>query len=121
MFWSQWYQTNPKKVQAVSDMPPSWYKKELQTFLGIIAFVRHLIKDFYNLTTSLTEIYGKNFKFECTLLRDHWFRLLKKKLYKALIMQYPIPGGTYKVEANALGLAFARVLKVKNLWENSCL
>ena len=62
---------NPKKVRSVKDMPPPRNKKELRTFLGMIAYVRRFIKDCSNLTTPLTKRTGKNCKFEWTPLRNY--------------------------------------------------
>jgi hypothetical protein len=77
------------KLQAVKKLPQSMDVKFLRRFLGHAEFYRRFIKDFSNVTKSLTQLFQKDvvFDFDEKCLEAFW--TLKKALVSAPIIYPP--------------------------------
>jgi hypothetical protein len=77
------------KVEVVEKLPPPTDIKSLRSFLGHERFYRRFIKDFSNITKSLTNILRKDVPFDFNEKCLETFRTLKRALINAPIIQPP--------------------------------
>ena len=82
---------NPEKIKAIVELPRPTNILGLQSFLGLVAFVRKFIPNCSKLIAPLTALLKKGVKFEWNFEREKNFEELKKRLTSAPLLQYPDP------------------------------
>ena len=73
---------DPKKVQALQDLPIPQTQKELQSFLGLINYLQPFLPDLSHKTTCLREQVSN---WDCTPFTDAAFHHLKQWIYNTLL------------------------------------
>ena len=103
--------TDPKKVEAVSNMKVPLNIKELKSFLGLVSYYRKYIRNFSLIAKCLFELTRPNSKWKWTDDCNQAFRTLKEKLISAPILSYPdVNGGDFILDTDASHLAIGAVL-----------
>ncbi|GJX94694.1 putative reverse transcriptase domain-containing protein [Tanacetum coccineum] len=82
----------------------------MRQFLGLVGYYRRFIKDFSNITKSLTELTQKNKKYIWGENQESVFQLLKQKLYEALILALPEGNDDFVVYCDASDQGLGAVL-----------
>ena len=84
----------PSKTHAIQCMQPPTMPKQVQTFLGLVAYYRKFIKGFAKIAKSLTML-TQQVKFEWTPMHHTAFLHLKEAIIWAPILHYPDPNKKY--------------------------
>lgn len=103
---------NPEKIKAIVEFPRPTNIFGLQSFLGLVAFVRKFIANCSKLIAPLTALLKKGVKIEWNFERKKIFEELKKPLTSALLLQYPDPQKPHQLETDVSGLAIGAVLRI---------
>ena len=103
---------DPEKIKAIVELPRPTNILGLQSFLGLVAFVRKFIPNCSELIAPLTALLKKGVKFEWNFEREKNFEELKKRLTSAPLLQYPDPQKPYQLETDASDLAIGAVLRI---------
>ena len=102
--------TDPRKIQAVTDLPVTVNVKELRSFVGLCSYYRKFIRDFATIGKPLHRLTEKNSKFEWTAECDNAFSRLKQLLVGSTVLAYPDPNGSFFLDINASGVGIGAVL-----------
>lgn len=79
---------DPKKVTAISEMPPPKDKTSLQRFLGMITYVGKFIPNHSELSTPLRQLLHKDVVWSWTQHQQDAFDKLKMYVTKPPVLQY---------------------------------
>jgi hypothetical protein len=102
--------TDPKKVEAVRDMPPPAGVQELETFLGKVGYYQAFIKDYADLTYPLNRLRRKNVPWEWTELHQRVYERLKELLCSAPVLRHPDFERPFVLQTDASGYGLGAVL-----------
>nr|GEW92596.1 reverse transcriptase domain-containing protein [Tanacetum cinerariifolium] len=86
---SQGLHVDPAKIEAVKSWASPTTPTEIRQFLGLAGYYRRFIKDFLNISKSLTKLTQKNKKYIWGEDQEMAFQLLKQKLCEAPILALP--------------------------------
>ena len=78
-----------ERVQGIKNVPYPNDKKELQAFLGICNYFRSFIRNFADIAKPLYQLLRKGIKFVWTNIQSNAVDVLKSKLCKNPILQFP--------------------------------
>jgi hypothetical protein len=82
----------------------------VQSFLGLVGFYHHFVKDFSTIAAPLNELTKKGVPFSWGTLQDNAFNMLKGKLTHAPLLQLPDCNNTFELECDASGIGLGGVL-----------
>jgi hypothetical protein len=71
---------DPSKVQDVLSWNTPTCVDDIQSFVGLAGYYRRFIEGFLKISKPMTELLGKDMKFNCTLACEASFQELKKRL-----------------------------------------
>lgn len=118
--------TNPKKVQAIIDLPPPRNLKELRSFLGMTGYYRRFIRDYAKIAKPLTSLlrgedghvskhHSKNKLIELDEECVNAFNKIKNSLVsKEVILAHPNFKNEFELTTDASGYAIGAVLSQGN-------
>lgn len=73
---------DPERLMAIDQMGPPNNKKDLQTFMGVLNFLRAFIPNVAEITAPLRELLRKNVIYKWTEKHTHTFNEIKKTYFK---------------------------------------
>jgi hypothetical protein len=74
---------DPKRVEAIKSLSLPRSKKDIQSFLGTINFIRRFIANFVELTKHITSMLRKNSKVRWNKESKHSFNAIKEAIMTA--------------------------------------
>jgi hypothetical protein len=80
---------DPKRVEAIKNLSLPRSKKDIQSFLGTINFIRRFISNFAELTKHITSMLRKNSEVKWTEEAKHSFNAIKEAIMKASVLISP--------------------------------
>ena len=103
------------KVKAVERYPRPKNLRQLQAFLGMIAYYRHLLPRAAEVLRPLYDVLvGQPKKFQWSAALDASFAAAKRLLAEYTMLVHPHPTAEVRVKTDASDVAFAAVLEQKN-------
>ncbi len=102
--------TDPKKIQAVSDLKEPINVEQVRSFLGLAGYYRRFIPNFAAVSAPLVHLTKKSCKFVWSDKQQHAFSLLKKLLCSAPILQYPRLDQPFTLQTDASDAGLGAVL-----------
>jgi hypothetical protein len=98
------------KIEVIEQLPPPENIRGIHSFLGHAGFYRHFIKDFSHIAGPLTNLLAKDvpFEFDDACLKS--FKILKKALISAPIIQPPDWSLPFEIMCDASDYAMVVVL-----------
>jgi transposase InsO family protein len=103
-------ETDPKKIDSVSQWPTPCNLGELRSFVGLCSYYRRYVKDFATIASPLHELTRKNAKFLWTESCHQAFDELKRRLTTAPVLAMPDDEGTYILDTDASNQGIGAVL-----------
>jgi hypothetical protein len=80
---------DPKRVESVKKLSLPRSKKDIQSFLGTINFIRRFIENFAELTKHITCMLRKNSEVRCTEEAKHSFNAIKESIITTPVLISP--------------------------------
>ncbi|XP_019056294.1 PREDICTED: uncharacterized protein LOC109116032, partial [Tarenaya hassleriana] len=93
---AQGIQVDPTKIEAGMEWQSPTSATEVKSFLGQAGYYRRFVEGFAKIARPLTNLTGKNVRFEWTADCEESFRELKRKLTSAPILALPRLGMLYE-------------------------
>jgi len=107
---NQGLQPDPKKVQAVRDMPPPQDKEALQRFLGMLTYLSKFIPNLSQIASPLRALLEKDTTWEWDHEQQESFRQLKQLATTAPVLKYFKPDRPIKLSVDASSKGLGAVL-----------
>ena len=82
-------QPDPQKVAAIDQFPTPTNPRQLKAFCGMISYYRRFIPNCSRIASPLYKLLKKDSKFVWTEAQENAFQILKSKLTRQAILQYP--------------------------------
>ena len=105
---------DPKKVEAISKLESPKTKKQLQSFLGMVNYIRNSIPHYGKYTAKLSNLVGSKTPFEWNEEYQQAFDGLKKQVMKATMLSYPDYSSPFEVYTDASKTQVGSVIIQKN-------
>jgi len=102
--------TDPKKIEAVSNLPPPTNLDQVRSFLGLAGYYRRFIPNFSHIPSPLVNLTKKGSKFSWTDKQEQSFSLLKKLLCTAPVLSYPHFDKCFILQTDASDMGLGAVL-----------
>ena len=102
-----------EKIEVINKLPRPTCQKQLQSFLGLVAYVQRFIPHCSELTAPLSRLLQVDVPFMWTPECEQSIVTLKEKLTTAPILQYPDLNKVYQLETDASDKAIGAVLQIK--------
>jgi hypothetical protein len=83
---------------------------QLQSFLGLVGFYWHFVRDFSTIVAPLNDLMKKGVPFYWGDAQEHYFNTLIDKLTHATLLQLPDFSKTFELECDASGIGIGGVL-----------
>ena len=100
----------PEKLESIQKMPAPTTPKEIKQFLGLVGYYSKFIPGFADIARPMTNLTKQDIPFECTVLCQASFEMLKEALITSPILKYPDPNKAYILFTDASKHAWAYVL-----------
>ena len=107
---SQGLQPDPKKIQAVTDMPPPQEKEALQRFLGMLTYLSKFIPNLSQIASPLRALLEKDSMWEWHHEHEESFLKLKQLATTAPVLKYFKPDRPIKLSVDASSKGLGAVL-----------
>jgi hypothetical protein len=105
---------DPKRVEAIKNLSLPISKKDIQSFLGTINFIRRFIVNFAKLTKHVTAMLRKDSKVKWTEEVKHSFNAIKEAITTALVLISPDFAKVFYIFSFASRDTIATILLQKN-------
>lgn len=92
---------DPKKVEAVFDLPRPTIVSEVRSFMGLVGYYKRFIEGFSKIAGPLTELTKKNKRFEWNDVCESSFQELKNRLISALVLTLPSGSNGFEIYSDA--------------------
>ena len=106
---------DPKRVSAIQTLSLPRNKKEIQTFLGKINFLRRFIPNYVEIVKDITNILKKNNEVKWTVSTRFSFGQIKKAIFEALTLASPNYSLPFSIFSFASETTLTVVLLQKNI------
>jgi ribonuclease HI len=106
---------DPKRVEAIKNLSLPRSKKDIQSFLGTINFVRRFIVNFAELTKHITAMLRKDSEVKWTEAARHSFNAIKEAITTAPVLISPDFSKVFYIFSFASNDTIAAVLLQKNV------
>jgi len=100
---------DPKKIEAMKDLPCPKNLKRLHGFLGLTSYYCKFVQNYEKITAPLTGLLKKN-AFTWTLAPDQSFYTLKEVMCTTLVLTHPDFTKNFVMECDASGKGIGAVL-----------
>ena len=107
---SQGLQPDPKKIQAVTDMPPPQVKEALQHFLGMLTYLSKFIPNLSQIASPLRALLENDSMWEWHHEHEESFLKLKQLATTAPVLKYFKPDRPIKISVDASSKGLGAVL-----------
>ena len=101
---------DPRKIEAVKDFPVPRSQKNVKQFLGLIGYYRRFIQDFAKIAKILNNLLKKGNRFQWTRAHQKAFEILRDKICREPILQFPKFDEIFIVTTDASNFALGAVL-----------
>jgi hypothetical protein len=101
------------KIEAIKSWPIPAMLKQLRSFLGLVGFYQHFVRDFSTIATPLNDLIKKGVLFRWSAAQDQAFHTLIDKLTNAPLLQLSDFGKTFEFECDTSGIGIGGVLHQK--------
>ena len=101
---------DPKKVEAIVNLPVPTNKTEMSSFLGMCNYLTSFVPRLSDITEPLRQLIKKSVVFTWNESYDRAFRRAKLCVANALTLRYFDPDKTITIECDASGSGISRVL-----------
>jgi hypothetical protein len=98
------------KIEAIKSWPIPASLTQLQSFLGLVGFYWHFMRDFSTIAAPLNDLTKKDVPFYWGVVQEHSFNTLIDKLTHALLLQLSDFGKTFELGCDASGIEIGGVL-----------
>ena len=102
--------TDPRKIEAVSNLPPPTNLDQVRSFLGLAGYYRRFIPNFSHISSPLVKLTKKGSKFSWTEEQEHSFSQLKQLLCTAPVLSYPHFDKCFVLQTDASDMGVGAVL-----------
>jgi hypothetical protein len=106
----QGIEVDEAKIEAIKSWPIPVTLTQLWSFLGLVGFYRHFIRDFSTIGTSLNDLTKKGALFYWGVAQEHSFNTLIDKLTHSPLLQLLDFYKTFELECDASGIGIGGVL-----------
>jgi hypothetical protein len=109
---------DPSKISAIKEMPYPENKKDLQRFLGMVAYIAKFIPHLSNETTLLRELTNKDTIWDLTDNHENAYNLIKNIITKDTLLRFFDQNLDTKItcDASPNGLGATLEQKYENKW-----
>jgi hypothetical protein len=97
-------------VEAIHGWPIPKKLSQVRSFLGLVEFYHHFVKDFSTIAPPLNELTKKAMPFSWGTRQGNAFNMLKDKLIHAPLLKLPDFNKTFELEYDARGIGLGGVL-----------
>ena len=97
-------------TDAIKGFQPPKSKKELKSFIGLVGFYRHFIRDFADISHPLNVLTRDNVLFYWDTKCELAFEELKSRLLSKPVLAFPRIGEEFIVDVDASDIAFGGIL-----------
>ena len=101
---------DPKKLEAVKNLPIPKNPKNIKQFLGLTGYYRRFIDGFSKIATPLNQLLKKDVKFIWSEKQQEAFELLKEKLCEQPLLQRPDFSQPFILTTDASGFTIGGIL-----------
>lgn len=101
IFSAKGMQIDPNRVLAIKNIKNPSNKKELQTFLGMVNYLRQFVQHLANIASPLQLLLKKNVDWIWTEVHEKAFNLIKEKISQAPILQNFNPSLDIEIQCDA--------------------
>ena len=105
---------NPEKIKAVVEFPVPNSAKDIKSFLGFVGYYRRFIANFSTLSKPLTKLLKRDTPFLWSDDQQQAFEILKSKLIKEPILQYPDMEKEFILTTDASQFSIGGLLSQRN-------
>jgi hypothetical protein len=98
------------KIEAIKSWLIPTTLTQLQSFLDLVGFYQHFVRDFSTITVPLNDLMKKGVLFYWGAAQEHSFNTLIDKLTHAPLLQLPDFSKTFELECDASGIGIGGVL-----------
>jgi hypothetical protein len=98
------------KIEAIKSWSIPAALTQLQSFLGLVEFYQHFVRDFSTITAPLNDLMKKGVPFHWGATQEHSFNTLIDKITHAPLLQHPNFGKSFELECDAIGIGIGGVL-----------
>jgi hypothetical protein len=109
---------DPKRTQAIANLPPPSSKKSMQSFLGKINFVRRFIPSFFEMVRPLKNLIKNDVLYRWGSQESQYFDSIKKCIIKAPSLMSPDFSQDFTLYTFASDRSYVVVLSQKNVESN---
>jgi hypothetical protein len=106
---------DPKRVEAIKNLSLPRSKKDIQSFLGTIKFIRRFIENFVELTKHINSMLRKNSEVKWTDKSNHSFNDIKEAIMIAPVLISPDFAKEFYIFSFASKDTIAAVLLQRNV------
>jgi hypothetical protein len=106
----QGIEVDQAKVEAIQGWPVPKTITQVRSFLGLVGFYRHFVKDFSTIVAPLNALTKKGVPFSWGTTQENAFTMLKDKLTHAPLLQLPNFNKIFELECDASGIGLGGVL-----------
>ena len=101
---------DPKKVEAITQMPPPQNKAELQTILGMVNYLAKFVPNLSDVTAQMRDLLKKDAEFVWDSQQDAAFESMKNIITQTPALAYYDPRKPLTLQVNASARATGAVL-----------
>ena len=101
------------KIEAMNNMKPSTYLKEVKKFIGAIYYCHNILPRRPHMLAPLTRLTSIKRKFKWTQVKQDAFKEIKRIMARDTLLTYPDFNETFKIHTDASASQLGAVISQK--------